>query len=439
MDETTAFAVRDTLANFCKESGQKINEQKSRLLFSPNTTSEHKHLFQDTLGISETKDLGTYLGSPLSHKRPRRKEVQFVVDKVKRKLANWKTNYLSRAGKLTLIKATLNSMPAYYLQTQTLPAETLRELDQICNNFLWGENKDAKRRLHLVGKDSTFLPKYQGGLGIRSHKDLSTIYMAKLGWKMSQGPSNLAQECIQSKYVLENTVIPFKNGSKIWKSIGIGWPLLNENKVWAIGNGKHISFWFDNWLSIGCLRSLIHGPLRKEEQHITLENVGINGSWDLSHISYHLPDFISVRIFELPPPSQTNDKNDHPLSSFVDNDKFSMNSAYNALTFPRKEVVDLDWIWKGTLTPKLEIFIWLLWWDRLPTKQLLHLRNIVPSNLCPLCQTHIESSIHIVSNCKVAQQVWQSAACPAHNTQLTTKEWLYHHLKNPTLTANTPF
>lgn len=83
VDQTTAFAVRDTLVALCKNSGQKINEQKSRLLFSPNTPHEHKQLFQDTLSVAESKDLGTYLGSPLSHKRPKRKDVQFVVDKVK--------------------------------------------------------------------------------------------------------------------------------------------------------------------------------------------------------------------------------------------------------------------------------------------------------------------------------------------------------------------
>lgn len=286
-------------------------------------------------------------------------------------------------------------MPAYYLQTQTLPVEKLNELDQTCNNFLWGY-KDSKKIIHLIGKEFTFLPKSQGGLGIISHHDLSTIYMARLWWKMSQGPSNLAQECIQSKYVLENRVIPFKNSSKIWKSIGIGWPLLNENKVWVIGNGNQISLWEDNCLGIGSLRSLIHGPLMQGEQNLTLRDVGVNGSWDLSHLSFPLPDFISFRILDLPVPTQACDHHDHPLSSFVLDDKFSMTSAYVALTLPRKSSVDLEWLWKGTLTPKLKIFLWLVWWDRLPTKHLLNQRKIASSNLCPLCQDHVESSIHIV-------------------------------------------
>ncbi|XP_048493309.1 uncharacterized protein LOC125493826 [Beta vulgaris subsp. vulgaris] len=74
VDEDTAFAVRIVLERFCDESGEKINEAKSKLIFSPNTQSEHKNLFMETLNICETKDLGVYLGLPISHKRPSRSQ-----------------------------------------------------------------------------------------------------------------------------------------------------------------------------------------------------------------------------------------------------------------------------------------------------------------------------------------------------------------------------
>lgn len=79
-----------------------------------------------------------------------------MVDKVRKRLANWKTHFLSKAGRIVLIESTLNSIPLYLL-----PKATLNELDQICNNFLWGGKK-----MHLVGKDHTFLPKEKGGLGL---------------------------------------------------------------------------------------------------------------------------------------------------------------------------------------------------------------------------------------------------------------------------------
>lgn len=70
VEESTAFTVREVLKHFCEASGQKINEEKSRLTFSSNTPEIDRLLFQETLNIPQSKDLGTYLGLPLSHKRP---------------------------------------------------------------------------------------------------------------------------------------------------------------------------------------------------------------------------------------------------------------------------------------------------------------------------------------------------------------------------------
>ena len=74
VDEQTAFIVRRVLENFCQASGQKINEAKSKLIFSANTDTdtEHRGLFMDTLGVEESNSLGMYLGLPISHKRPTR-------------------------------------------------------------------------------------------------------------------------------------------------------------------------------------------------------------------------------------------------------------------------------------------------------------------------------------------------------------------------------
>lgn len=94
VDESTTFTLCRIMQTFCEISGQKIIEGKSRLTFSPNTMNEHKMLFQETLNIKESESLGIYLGLPLSHLRPRRSDVQFVVDKVRRKLALCKTKFI---------------------------------------------------------------------------------------------------------------------------------------------------------------------------------------------------------------------------------------------------------------------------------------------------------------------------------------------------------
>lgn len=63
------------------------------------------------------------------------------------------------------------------------PASTHKDLDKICNNFLWGDSIEG-RKIHLVRKILSFLPKEYGGLGIRSQKLVNQAYMAKLGWKV---------------------------------------------------------------------------------------------------------------------------------------------------------------------------------------------------------------------------------------------------------------
>ena len=73
----------------------------------------------------------TYFGMPLgaSHKSP------FIwnpiLEKFHRKLAGWKRLYLSKGGRLTLLKSTLSSLPTYYLSLFTIPSRVANKLEKI--------------------------------------------------------------------------------------------------------------------------------------------------------------------------------------------------------------------------------------------------------------------------------------------------------------------
>lgn len=114
-----------------------------------------------------------------------------------------------------LVQSMLNTIPNYFIQTTFLPISILNELDKIYNNFLWRES-EGKNRLHLVLKETTFLPKSRG-LGLRSHIVINKCLMAKHGWKLCRGPDNLAKLCIESKYIKSRGVTKFKNVSNLTK------------------------------------------------------------------------------------------------------------------------------------------------------------------------------------------------------------------------------
>ena len=79
-------------------SGQTVSESKSKVFFSPNVDMDDREAFCDTLGFSSTPCLGKYLGIPIRQPGRSSCEYNFILDRVKQKLAGWKANLLSLAG-----------------------------------------------------------------------------------------------------------------------------------------------------------------------------------------------------------------------------------------------------------------------------------------------------------------------------------------------------
>ena len=71
------------------------------------------HVLAELLGCRVGTLPMTYLGVP-SIWNP-------VLEKIKRKLAGWKKLYLSKSGRLTLLKSTLSSHPTYFSSLFTIP------------------------------------------------------------------------------------------------------------------------------------------------------------------------------------------------------------------------------------------------------------------------------------------------------------------------------
>jgi hypothetical protein len=60
-------------------------------------------------------------------------------------LADWKRLYLSKGGKVTLIKSTLSSLPTYFLFVFPRPVGVANRLKILQREFLWsGMEEGAK-------------------------------------------------------------------------------------------------------------------------------------------------------------------------------------------------------------------------------------------------------------------------------------------------------
>ena len=89
-----------------------------------------------------------------------------IIDKFLKKLAGWKTKWISMAGRLTLITAVLSALPAYQLIAIIHPKWLHKQLDKMRRAFLWAADDKVCGGKCLVNWIKVCVLKHLGGLGI---------------------------------------------------------------------------------------------------------------------------------------------------------------------------------------------------------------------------------------------------------------------------------
>ncbi|KAK3204464.1 hypothetical protein Dsin_018510 [Dipteronia sinensis] len=121
------------------------------------------------------------------------------------------------------------------MQSIKLPSELCVKLDKLNRNFLW-RHTDNKKTVYLINWDTVYLPKKNGGLGIKRMKGMNQVLLAKAGWRLLGHDNGV-------------------NCSSTWRGIAFGAKLIAKGLKWRVGNGCRIRFWLDDWVpSISVLK-----------------------------------------------------------------------------------------------------------------------------------------------------------------------------------------
>ena len=146
-DDTLVFCndTRDQIAYlswillwFEAISGLRINLEKSSIISIGNVTNIED--LADELGCRIGKLPSTYLEVPLGMRRNPLQVWDGVEERFRKKLAMWKRQYISKGGRLTLIKSTLTNMPIYTMSLLRIPKGVKARLEKIQRDY-FGEGE----------------------------------------------------------------------------------------------------------------------------------------------------------------------------------------------------------------------------------------------------------------------------------------------------------
>ena len=115
-------------------SGLRINLDKSVILLVGEV--ENLNQLASELGCRVRSLPSSYLGLPLGYKVNSSKVWKGIEEKFKKRLVAWKRQYISKRGRLTLIRSTLSNMPIYLLSLFRMSKSVKNRLEKIQSDFL---------------------------------------------------------------------------------------------------------------------------------------------------------------------------------------------------------------------------------------------------------------------------------------------------------------
>ena len=126
----------------------------------------------------------TYLGMPLGAPFKSVGAWDGIEERFRKRLAMWKRQYISKGGRITLIRSTLSNLPIYFMSIFQLPRAVRMRLEQIQRDFLWGGGA-LEQKLHLVRWPIVCEDKIKGGLGVKSLGSFNKALLGKWVWRFA--------------------------------------------------------------------------------------------------------------------------------------------------------------------------------------------------------------------------------------------------------------
>eukprot|EP00253_Pinus_taeda_P006725 PITA_06725 len=415
-----ARAFDKVLRSYCRVTGAAVNNNKSEV-FSWNINQQELAGITSILGFKGNTewDRFTYLGLPIISGINKRALWSGIISKMKKKIAAWGGHWLTKGGKVVLIKSVLSAYPIFQAAFLLAPRNVMEQISKLLREFLWQGGKGSEKKFHLVNWDVVKRTKEEGGLQIRDPHLVNLALGGKILWKLIQDPTHAVSNTLRSKYGISKdlsnvTHAPITKSTQLWNLCCKSSQHFKNHLYRIPGSGKHINIWKDS--------IMMNTPLA-EKTDITelrnwLERAGVKRLYDLSKWNQH-GEWEGWDLFGVPKRLKNQQSS---LEEYLEDAApvhrdtedcwgwgqagvYSTTEGYRVLQGKRNSNHPLGlWksVWDSFATPKVNFFCWTLIHNKVLTGDNLEKRKIAgPHRLLflPLipqltCSPHGSNIIH---------------------------------------------
>lgn len=181
-NKTGLDALMHLFQEYGSASSQYLTPSKCRF-YSSSISVVKSSRIANALGFSASSLPFSYLGVSIFKGKPRRSHLQPITDRILSKFSYWKGSILSLMGRVKLVKPVIQIMLLYNFQVYLWPYSLLKVLDKKIRNFIWSGDPNVKK-ICTVSGNKLCRPALEGGLGVKSLKNLNEAALLKLTFEM---------------------------------------------------------------------------------------------------------------------------------------------------------------------------------------------------------------------------------------------------------------
>ncbi|XP_038988045.1 uncharacterized protein LOC120112546 [Phoenix dactylifera] len=427
---TEARVLRRVVAAYCAASGQRVNFSKSTISFSPSTESGVRQEIRGILQIPEQEGMLTYLGVPITGRRLRVAECSGLVQRVQSRLEGWRASSLSMMGRVTLVRAVLGSLPVYLMANTVVPKTILLRIERLLRDFLWG-SYGGGHGVHLVAWEQVCRPTSEGGLGVQSLIERREAFIARHAARFILEPHGLWSQVMAARYGrgVSGVAQRGRRASFMWREIGRHLPSVSAHIRVLIGDGRSIEVASDSWVDSLALSRWPTMFDTEAVEGLRVCDLFVPGGavWDEARLRLLFGVHLAARIRSLPLPGCGGP--DVRVWGTSSQASVRLRDITRAIQSGYEPGPDCTWIWRSGLHSRVALFLWKVFWNRLPTRAELSRRGWGVPAECGTCGVE-ESADHVLFQCTWARTTWQWAGIPrgARSERLqflrVTRQWL---------------